>query len=401
MKLKSNRITGIICTLVISTTSTCTFAQDAENLVSNGGFESIEKKPKKLGSIESAMGWVSPTGVRADLFSDDKIADIAVPENIYGKEDPKEGENYVGIVAYSSGGKIPRSYIMSKLNVPLKKGMKYCVKFHVSLAEGSKYACNNLGAVFSNKPFGTDGKVPIIEEPDVVHFKNETPGFGFTARYGWTEVCAMFEAEGGEKYISIGNFVNDGETAPQTMKKDKESKAALIAAAYYYIDDISVMLVDTEKGEKCDCAAQNAGEEEYSRTIYQKSFNITEEMSAKEKIEIQEIYFAFGRNKLASEGEVSLKMIAELLKADPSMKIEIIGHNNEDEDKVGMENDYYADMDNKRIAVVMQYLIDQGIEESRMMYTQKGSEEHNSAITEEDSEDLRLAKDRRVTFKIR
>ncbi|MBI1837491.1 MAG: hypothetical protein HYR91_09530 [Flavobacteriia bacterium] len=37
-------------------------AQQSENFVENGSFEQTDGKIKKLGAIESALGWISPTG---------------------------------------------------------------------------------------------------------------------------------------------------------------------------------------------------------------------------------------------------------------------------------------------------------------------------------------------------
>ena len=397
MKFTTKKMTVFFTMLSMVTLSFASFGQ-GENLVPNPSFESTDKKPKRLGSIESTGNWVSPTGARADLFIDTKVEEIATPLNIYGKEDAKEGSNYAGVVGFSYGGKMPRTYVMAKLDAPLKKGMMYCVKFNVSLAEASKYACNNMGALLSKKPFSTDSKLSIIEEPTLLHFSNDTKIL--SARFNWTEICGMIEAEGGEKYITIGNFISDEETKNERMKKAEDVKVAQIAAAYYYIDNVSVQLIDTEKGEICDCAAEEAGDS-YSTTIYQKVFNVTDDMTAKDKIELQQVYFAFGKNKLSTEGMQSLDLIAAEMKANPEMKLQINGHNNEMEDEVGMENDYYADMDNKRISAVMEYLGEKGIDQSRMLPTQKGSEMPNTEVSEEDDEDLTMAKSRRVTFKVR
>lgn len=396
MNLNTNTMTKLIWTMSVGILSLSTFAQEGQNLISNPGFESVGKAPKRLGSIESAEGWVSPTGVRADLFTSSKLEDINVPDNIYGKEHPKEGGNYAGIVGYSYGDKMPRSYVMTKIDVPLKKDMRYCVKFNLSLAEASKYASNNIGAKLSKKPFGSDSKLPLIDEASLLHYNNDQKIM--SARYDWTEVCGVVVAEGGEKFITIGNFNSDDETKSERMKKDPKSKVTQIVAAYYYIDDVTVRLLND--GEQCDCQAEESAQE-YSTTIYQKVFNLNDEMSTKEKIEIQEIFFAFGRDKLTTEGTGSLDLIATLLKENPAMKLQINGHNNEMEDSVGIENDYYADMDNKRIGAVMTYLMEKGIPESRILFTQKGSEEPSEDTNPEDDEDLIMAKSRRVTFIVR
>jgi outer membrane protein OmpA-like peptidoglycan-associated protein len=396
MNLNTNTMTKLIWTMSVGILSLSTFAQEGQNLISNPGFESVGKAPKRLGSIESAEGWVSPTGVRADLFTSSKLEEINVPENVYGKEHPKEGGNYAGIVGYSYGDKIPRSYVMTKIDVPLKKGMRYCVKFNLSLAEASKYASNNIGAKLSNKPFGTDSKLPIIDDPSLVHYNNDLKIM--SARYDWTEVCGVVVAGGGEKYLTIGNFNSDGETKSERMKKDPNVKTTQIVAAYYYIDDVTVRLLNDD--EQCDCQAEESAQE-YSTTIYQKVFNVTDDMTVQEKIEKHEIFFAFGRDKLTTEGQGSLDLIASLLKANPAMKLQINGHNNAMEDSVGIENDYYAGMDNKRIGAVMTYLMEKGIPENRIIFTRKGSEEPSNDTNEEDDDDLIMAKNRRATFNVR
>lgn len=397
MKFNTKKVAALFAVI-----SFFSFGQDGENLVPNPSFESTGKKAKRLGSIESATGWVSPTGARADLFMPNKIEDINVPLNIYGKEEAKEGSNYAGFVAYSHGNKSPRTYVMTKLDSPLKKGMTYCIKFNVSLAEASKYTVPYVGTVLSKKPFGTDSKISIIEEPTLMHFKALQDELVLSARYNWTEICGTFVAKGGEKYITIGNFLNDEECREDAtrMKPDKEVKVSQVPNAYYFLDEVSVQLLDLDKGEQCECATEEAGDS-YSTTIYHQVVTYTEEMTAKDKIEANQVYFAFGKSKLIIEGEQALDEIANLMKADPSMKLEIRGHNNKMEDEVGMENDYYADMDTKRIGTVMEYLVSKGIEKTRLIASPKGDQMPNPEITEEDDEDLSLAKDRRVTFKVR
>ena len=118
-------------------------------------------------------------------------------------------------------------------------------------------------------------------------------------------------------------------------------------------------------------------------------------------MEVQQVYFAFGKSKLTSEGKTSLDLIAKELEANPEAKLQIIGHNNAMEDSIATENDYYADMDNKRVGAVMKYLMSKGISESRMIPSTKGFDVKNDEIKEEDDEELKLAKNRRVTFKLR
>jgi outer membrane protein OmpA-like peptidoglycan-associated protein len=400
MKFNTKKIAALFAVI-----SFFSFGQDGENLVPNPSFESVGKKPKRLGQIEGATGWVMATGAKPDLFTPNKYDDINVPLNVYGKEEAQEGSNYAGFVAYSHGGKDDRTYMMTKLDSPLKKGMTYCVKFYVSLAEASKYVVPTVGMRFAKKPYGTSEKMHLIEDEGVfMHFKADQDKEILSARYNWTEICGNFVAKGGEKYITIGNFTSDKDLKDRErivrMKPDKNIKVAQVPNAYFYVDNVSVQLLDTDKGEKCECAAEDAGDS-YSTTIYHQVITITEEMTDKDKIEAQQVYFAFGKRKLITEGEQALDQIAEWMKANPEMKLEVRGHNNTMEDEVGMENDYYADMDNKRIGTVMDYLASKGIDKGRMIPAPKGDQSSNAEITDADDDDLKMAKDRRVSFKVR
>ena len=247
MKYVSKKMMQVSTVLFFGLSAFNLFAQ--ENLVQNGSFEATEGKIKKIGAIANATGWSSPTAVQADLFVPGKVLEINVPDNMYGKEDAKEGSNYAGIVAFSVGNKVPRSYIMSKLSTPLKKGMRYCVKFNLSLADGSKYASNQIGVNFSKKQFGTEDKAIIKDVAHVLHANNDNKKINQT--FNWDQVCGIYEATGGEKFITIGNFYPDDKTSSETNRKNKDLKINQIVAAYYYIDDVSVELLG--KKDKCDC----------------------------------------------------------------------------------------------------------------------------------------------------
>ena len=96
-----NLITILFCFL-----SVFSFGQDQNNLVPNSSFESLDGKLKKLKQLNAAKDWNSPTALSADLFSTKKEGAIGAPVNIYGKEHPRDGDNYAGIVAYSYNNNI-------------------------------------------------------------------------------------------------------------------------------------------------------------------------------------------------------------------------------------------------------------------------------------------------------
>lgn len=396
MNYVSNNLKKLSSILMIGLTTVSAIGQETENLVPNGSFEATDGKVKKLGGIGSATGWTSPTGARADLFTPSKVPEINAPENFYGKENAKEGSNYAGIVGFSYGNKVPRTYVMTKLVAPLKKGMRYCVKFNVSLAEASKYASNNIGANFSKKPFATEEKTIIKDVAHILHVENDMKKIDQT--FAWEQVCGTFTAEGGEKYITIGNFYADDKTKSESNKKSKDIKVDQIIAAYYYLDEVSVTLL--EDGQFCDCIIAEE-KNEYSTTIYQKAINLNDKMTVNQMIEAHQTFFAFGKTTLTPVGKESLDFIAEKMKADPAIKLEIQGHSDLQEDKVGEEKPLYANMASKRVNAVIVYLTEKGIPEASLIPSVQGSDSPNEEITETDDDDLKMAKNRRVTFKVR
>lgn len=396
MKYSSNNLRRISSIMLIGLTTMTSFAQQGENLIPNGSFEATDGKVKKLGGITSATGWTSPTGMRADLFTPSKSPEINTPLNVYGKEDAREGSNYAGFTALSVGNKVPRSYVMVKLDAPMKKGMKYCVKFYVSLAEASKYSSNKIGANFSKKDFATEDKTSIIDVAHVLHPDNDTKTI--TQQFSWEEICGTYTAEGGEKYMTIGNFYADDKTKKETNKKSKDIKATQIISAYYYLDEVSVTLIND--GLKCDCLIEETVNE-FSGTIYQKAIILNDKMTVNQKIEAQQMFFAFGKANLTPVGEETLNFLLEQLKANPTLKLEIMGYSDKQEDSVAIEKPLYADMSSKRVNLIYNYLTDNGIAAARLISSAMGSEEPNTETSENDDIDLAMAKNRRVFFKVR
>ncbi len=388
-KTKMIKISTIACSFLFVSSM---FAQG--NLVENGSFEDYTGRVKREGAIAQSNGWASATGTKADLFAPSKEGIANTPDNIYGTEVPKDGDCYAGIVAYSYGDKTPRSYVITRLSETLKKGKKYCVSYNVSLAESSKYAVNQMGMLFSKKEFESVSKASLIENAQVKSDKI------FNAVYGWHQICGVFIAEGGEKFLTLGNF-----NASQDIKNEKNkpvkggAKVTPVIGAYYYIDDVVVYEMDEDT--PCDCTSDEPNEE-FSTMIYQKQIRVDETKSTpKQVIEAQQLYFGFGQDALTPISKTSLDVIARVMMANPTMRLQINGFTDKMEDEVGEEKEMYADMDNKRIAAVIEYLKSKEIASQRLIATPQGNEEANPEILETDDEEVAQAKNRRIMFVVR
>jgi hypothetical protein len=212
---------------------TC-FAQP--NLVPNPSFEIYDTCPNYAGQIRFAYPWFQPAlhcNEGADLFN--KCANSAnplfgVPRNTFGYHQARTGNGYGDFIAYSD-----EEYIEAPLNLGLIEGKLYCVDFWVSLTQSSAYAIDAIGAYFSKDSlinyFDTSiASSKIILNPTISNPKGNI----ISDTSNWVEISGTFIAKGGEKYITIGNFINDDSLTISTVNPLEWNYSI------YYIDDVSV-----------------------------------------------------------------------------------------------------------------------------------------------------------------
>jgi outer membrane protein OmpA-like peptidoglycan-associated protein len=374
------KITISILTMALGIFS---MAQD-QNLVENGSFEQIEGKIKRGGAISVAVGWMSPTKASADLFAGKVKTDYGTPDNYVGFEEPFEGKNYVGIRVFSYNDKEPRQYISTKLKLPLRRDAMYCVKFYVNLAEGSKYAANNIGINFSKKQYNIDENKSIMTTTDVLHRDNPV----YNGYFGWEEVCATYVSTGGEKFLTIGNFFSNGDTKNQRLKKVKDFSGTSVMSAYYFIDNISVQMIDSE--DECDCKIKE--HEVKVDYIYETSPVNPEGMSDALIVQYTEIYFGYGHSEFSISDMDHLKNIENVMKANDAHQITIVAHT----DKKEAEDEELVGVDMDRASAVKKHLVSKGISGDRITIKTLGATEPSNSADDE----IGHAKNRRVTFEL-
>ena len=357
-------------------------AQDMNNLVENPSFESTQGRIKRGGAITVAVGWMSPTKAAADLFAGKVKEGYGTPQNTLGMEEPHDGENYVGIRTFSYNDKEPRNYVSSKLKMTMKKGQKYCVKFYVNLAEGSKYAANNIGVSFSKKQYNIDEARSIMTTTNVMHKDNPV----FNGKFGWDEICGVYEAEGGEKFITLGNFSANGDTQNERLKKDKTFSGSSVVAAYYFVDNISVVAIDDES--ECDCEADARTVE--TKFVYEIAPMSMEGLEPTQVANLTSIYYGYGDSEISSNSEAHLKNIFKILKDNPGSKIMISAHLDSEE----VKDPALAELGNERLEALKLYLMKNGINYTRI----KTEDRKDAAPADNSGTDLARAKNRRVSF---
>ncbi len=354
------------------------------NMVQNGSFESVSKKVKGGGTIEYAYPWVSPTDAPADLFSPKaKSDDYKVPINLYGDGDPKDGESYAGITIYSYKDAEPKQYLQTQLSSKMEDDKVYCVKMHVMLGMLSKYSANNIGMVLSKKPLTPEDIASGNIKPQVMHSDNRI----FEEMFDWEAICQTYIAEGGEQYLTIGNFGTADDTENGKIKKPKGIMGQQARSAYYYIDDVSVM--NMAGVESCDCELDAGGNS--INVVYSVETSSEMDVDVSEDVERTRIYFDEGTstiNKLASK---DIAKVATLLAEHPKYKVKVIGHTDPVE-----ESQAEGNLSEERANLVKEKLIEAGVAENKLLVV--GLQDFEPVTT--DGTPAGRAQNRRVMFTV-
>jgi hypothetical protein len=212
------------------------FNVSAQNLIPNYSFEDTIKCPNStqfLGYVNNWGGGIGP--IYFNKYCHDIITGN-VPTNVYGHQSPRTGNAYAGIYTFLKIHTIDtaeRDYIQVQLTSSLLHNIRYYVTFYVSLADTFKYACNNIGAYFSDSAISCNGYM-VYYTPQVT---NKTTN-QLTDKNNWMKISGSFVAQGGEKYVTIGNFTDDEHS--DTVFVNSAASPGYALAACYYVDDVIV-----------------------------------------------------------------------------------------------------------------------------------------------------------------
>ena len=211
------------------------------NLLLNPSFEDTIACPFSNGQVNLVKHWISPTMGTSDALNICGIASqTGVPFNFIGYQFARTGNGYCGFFCYDALGTDYREYIEGELSSPLIANRKYCVEFYLSLSDSSRYAIKNIGLYFSSNQITTINynHIPLIPQVNSNYL-----GF-ITDTSKWVKVSGNFVAQGGESYITIGNF----EDSISTQSIDFNPSVSVFndggIASYYYIDDVKITNCD-------------------------------------------------------------------------------------------------------------------------------------------------------------
>ncbi|MCB9187401.1 MAG: gliding motility-associated C-terminal domain-containing protein [Flavobacteriales bacterium] len=217
-----------------------------QNLVANPSFEEVYKPNCSWSSVSFPIGhsiahWESANAASPDMHS------LLVADSCWAYAD---GSEYDGNASCQPGSQLPRTgsvmvgfittndssewreYVRNELLEPMIPGKLYSVQFYVSLADNSAISSNNIGVYFSTDRFESTNTstlpyTPQVEVKQIIG--NDVD---------WVEIDTVVLASEPWKYLTIGNFRSNEETDI----KDHQ----FCPWAYYYIDDVSVILSENQ-----------------------------------------------------------------------------------------------------------------------------------------------------------
>lgn len=335
-------------------------AEIVKNLVPNGSFENYRKKS---GSLKNAIPWQQIASV--DYYQEPIRNDTTQDKGA------KSGTCYAGLRFQ----KKYKEFMQVKLAESLHRGTTYEFEMYVRLAFWSNASLKSFGALFTKVGYKSQGDVVKVALIDSVSKKGS-----FINGYKWFKISGKYMADGGEKYVTIGNFTPN-------VKKDMLRMNIFkfgFKEAYYFVDDVSLVKAK-EAVEKVNVEIVGSFSLDEDSVL-----DVKKNIKVGEKIQLKNIFFENGRYYLLPESYSELNKLAAYLIRNPHMEVQINGHSDNSGSKAKNQR-----LSEQRAREVFEYLIKKGVQ-NKMYFKGFGS----SMPVASNDDDIGKAKNRRVEFEI-
>ncbi|MBI1182837.1 OmpA family protein [bacterium] len=370
------------------------------NILPDPSFECYTECPSNVNTskLYQLKYWDQTSGT-PDYYNACSII-MSVPENIMGQEEARNGHGYVGMYLFDQGNY--REFLSAKLTKPMVKERWYVIKLYAALSENSGLATDNFEFLITEKypmvkDYDSAMVIPASDSTEIYnsHITNEVdtnylhavkakikdveekegkmledlrpqvinePG-NFGDQYTWKKICGMYLAEGGEMYITMGNFNDD----KNTNKKIMNPKAG--GFAYYFIDDFTVEPLNDSNMSDCGAGIPIIAEDEtdFETPRYFQDLDLAELLND-EPFTFQGFYFEFDKYEILDTNYYFLDSLVDLLLENEDLSLEVQGHT----DDVG-SNSYNEKLSKNRAVAVVNYLISEGIDKKRIKYSYYGA----------------------------
>ena len=213
---------------------------DGQNLIRNGDFNDLTLCPDDHGQIERAANWRNPSDGSTDVYNRCAGAGpcvTCVPNFLNsGFQEPRSGDGYAGMFTtwLINGSPLDyREYLQTELTSTLVAGNSYQFTMFVSILDGNETASSAPQVYFSTDAFTRNNTRGFYDLTPQIDFDTVV-----TDLVNWVELTACFEAQGGERFMTIGNFRDNTETILVDLGSNEEVNP------YYLLDDISLFSIN-------------------------------------------------------------------------------------------------------------------------------------------------------------
>lgn len=247
----------------------------AQNLVKNPDFEIYDTCPDKFATNFRKTiipFWKSPSMGTPDYYNSCSEGSADIPKNWSGDCSAISGNAYTGIYLWKRGGF--REYLKGELSQPLDSGKIYSIGFYISLALNSEYLIENIGLVLTrdslskakhNSVFFSSLEYKVQDnfstkrrpantanydyyiDPKMGNYLEARSSISLSETKEWEYVEWMYTADGGEQYITIGNFVQQRNCKVAKTEFRLFDEPMLNGSAYVLIDNVTVKLVNQKE----------------------------------------------------------------------------------------------------------------------------------------------------------
>jgi len=183
--------------------------------------------PFNSSNIEIATPWFNPNGATSDLFTDYLSCGYNLSQ---ANQVPRTGYSIAGLYGYF--GNNNREYIEVELIDSLQSQHLYCVGFYVSRMELCGGAIDKIGAFLSQDSLKSTSLINFNVLPQI----ESASGNLLNDTSNWFLISGYYNALGGEKFLTIGNFRDSTQTFFQII----DTTTFNCQHAYYLIDDVFV-----------------------------------------------------------------------------------------------------------------------------------------------------------------
>lgn len=330
----------------------CAQAFQAEgNLLVDGSFEDKRWCPTTYNNqnLKTLNEWSQPTGGTPDHF--DVCAVTGSRVDMFGDIKPVDGTGYTGVVLHSKSKPHYREYLSTKLTRDLAAGEWVCVSWWVMSSDIGRLVSDRMGVALTEKQPKDRGEgvladvVPAVENPALHMLSN---------RHSWVKLNDAYQANGGERWLTIGSFATRGETRVLERPDDTGKSGTW---SFVFIDAVEVRPVPDRSA--CECL--NAT---YAAEVTDPPWQVF----LKERVELSSVLFAFDSHSLDAIATEQLEDIAATMRSNRFLVMEVNGHT----DIVGPDG-YNLVLSERRAQAVMDFLVRQGVDPNRLKLAYHGS----------------------------